>query len=606
MKTFLHKFFGQKGEINYLYFSCFLIFLSLLSLSHFFNWEHSQKGISLFFLFYAIGQALLEVAFFVLIAYILNRWTPRWVYLSFIGISFILMLLHLTHFIMVRLMDATLSYVFKFFFGSGIDHLIAGFQALNMNWTMIAIITATFLAIPLVGVGFHWLTYRIAKRKPLNLSLSQIALSIGVIGTFLFILDLIAHPFLNRSVYSRYQKTLPLGTTFLEPTLKHISLRTSFPPFRDENKTVRLIPQAHVTRLPNIYLFVIETFRRDYLYAAPNLAAFEKENIEFKRSFANANSTHLSWFAIFHSDLPLYWASMRDAWTKGSIPLQMLKKLGYQISVYSAADLRFFNMDKLIFGANREIADKIEEYSFHRTLEPCDRDSLAMKNLETDLAPEGHVYLIFLDSTHSEYSFPKDFPLKYEPISKEIDYLSIGPKSPELELIKNRYRNSIAYIDQLMGHFFHTLKEKNLYDDAIVAITGDHGEEFFEEGALFHGTHLNEFQTSVPLLLKFPSKEWVPQTEEATHIDLLPSILHYLTKESQFSPLFDGRSIFSLDRLPYRIAVNQNGPDTPLEFLLQKPDLKLRARFVDPSKLEIIELQGFLETDILLPLSKNR
>lgn len=605
MKTFFQKTFGQKGEINYLYFICFLIFLSILSLSHFFHWEHSQKGISLFFLLYALGQALLEVSIFALLANILKRWAPRWIYFSFIGSSFILMLLHFTHFIMVRLMDASLGYIFKFFFGSGIDHLIAGLQALNMNCTMIAIILATFLLIPIAGLGFYWLTHSLAKRKPLNVSLNQIALSIGIITTTLFVLDLIAHPFLNRSIYSKYQKILPLGTTFLSPTLTHFSLLHSLPPFRDENETLQSLPQMTLPHLPNIYCFVIETFRNDYLDAAPNLTAFGNEHIQFKRSFANANSTHLSWFAIFHADLPLYWASMRDAWSKGSIPLQLLKKLGYKISVYSSADLRFFNMDKLIFGNGRNLADKIEEYSLHWNLEPFERDALAFEALKRDLAPEGQVYLIFLDSTHSEYSFPKDFPLKYEPISKEIDYLTIGPKSPELELIKNRYRNAIAYIDQSMGHFFNILKERQLYDDAIIAITGDHGEEFFEEGALFHATHLNSYQTAVPILLKFPSKEWIPQTEEATHIDLFPSILHYLTKQSDLSPLFDGRSVFSLDRIPFRMAVLQNGPDTPLEFYLEKSDLKLKARFVNPAKLEIIELQGLLQSDILLPLSKD-
>lgn len=605
MKTFLQKFLGQKGQVNYLYFSCFLVFLSALSLSHFLNWELPLTAIPIFFLLYALGQAILEVSIFVLIAYILKRWSPRWVYLSFIGISFILMLLHFTHFIMVKLMDASILYVFKFLFGSGVDHLIAGFQALNMNWTMIAIIVITFLLIPIVGLGFYWFTYKIAMRKPLNVSLKQIALTIGIVGTSLFILDLIAHPFLNRDTYSKYQKTLPLGTTFLAPIKKHMILPNPIAPFRDEEETIRSLPQVNLNHLPNIYFFVIETFRRDFLNVAPHLTAFGNENLQFQKSFSNASCTHLSWFAIFHADVPLYWASMRDTWKKGSIPLQLLKKLGYQISVYSSADLRFFNMDKLIFGSQRELADKIEEYTFDRTLMPCDRDALAIDSIQRDLKPEGHVYLIFLDSTHSEYSFPKDFPLKYEPISKEIDYLTIGPKSPELELIKNRYRNAIFYIDTLMGKFFNILKEKNLYDDAIIAITGDHGEEFFEEGALFHGTHLNQYQTSVPMILKFPSKDWIPQTEEITHMDLMPSILHYLTKQSDFTTLFDGRSIFSLDRLPFRIAVLQNGPDTPFEFCVEKTDTKLRARFVDPSKLEIIELQGFLDRDILSPLSKK-
>ena len=49
----------------------------------------------------------------------------------------------------------------------------------------------------------------------------------------------------------------------------------------------------------------------------------------------------------------------------------------------------------------------------------------------------------------------------------------------------------------------------------------------------------------------------------------------------------------------------ENGPDIPFEFFLEKPDLSLKARFVNPSKLEILELQGFLDPDIFLPLSRN-
>lgn len=600
MRDFFKKFFGQKREVNYLYFSFFLVFLSLLSALHY--RELPLTGIPLFFLLYAVGQAFLEVCVFVLIAYVLKQWAHRWVYFLFISASFIFLLLHFTDFIMVRLLDASLIYIFKLFFGSGVNQLIAGFQALNMNWTMIAIIVGVFLAIPGVGVGFYWLTSRLAERKPLNLSLNQIAVMIGVAMAALLILDIVAHPFLNRGVYIKYQKTLPFGTTFLSPHPNLFFLPQPVASFRDEKQALQHLPRMTLTHLPNIYFFVIEAFRRDFLDVAPHLASFGNEHIQFRHSFANASATHLSWFALFHADWPYHWAGMRDQWERGSIPLQILKKLGYKIHVYSSADLRYFNMDKLLFGNRRELADAIEEYTFDRSIQPCDRDALAFQSLKRDLAPEGHVYLIFLDSTHSEYSFPKDFPLKYEPIAKEIDYLTIGPKSPELELIKNRYRNSIHYVDHLMGRFFDTLKAENLFDDAIISITGDHGEEFFEEGALFHGTHLNLYQTNVPILLKFPSTDWVPQTDEATHMDLFPSILHYLTKQSDFSPLFDGRSIFSLDRLPFRMAVLQNGPNTPIEFTLEKSDFKLRARFVDPSKLEIIELQGFLEPAILAPL----
>jgi glucan phosphoethanolaminetransferase (alkaline phosphatase superfamily) len=605
MSSFFQKIFNPKNEINYLYFSFFLLFLSLLSASHYLCWEQPHYGIALFFLLYALGQAFLEVCCFILIAYSLKRWAPRWAFLCFIGISFLLMLLHYTHFTMVRLMDASLGYIFKFLFGSGIVHLIVGFQALNMNGTMIALVVGTFLLIPIAGLGFYWLTSHLIRKRPLQLSLFQIALALASVGTSLFLLDLFAPPFLTRHIHHKYRKTLPLGMTFLSPMPNTFLLPAPLTPFRDEKQID--IPKIAAAHLPNIYFFVIETLRKDYVNAstAPHLSAFGADHIQFPHSFSNASSTQSSWFAIFHADVPLHWARMRDAWEKGSVPLRFLKHLGYKIHIYSSADLRYFNMDKLLFGSKRELGDIIEEYTFNRTLEPCERDMLAIETLKKNLAREGHLYLIFLDATHSEYSFPKDFPLKFEPIAKEIDYLTISPKSPELEHIKNRYRNAIHYVDSLMGGFFTALKTEKLWDDAIIAITGDHGEEFFEEGALFHGTHINSYQTSVPIFLKFPSKDWIPQTQEATHMDLFPSILHYLTKQSDFSSLFDGQSVFSLNRWPYRIAVLQNGPDTPTEFSIQRSDLKLHARVIDPTQIEILELQGMLKPDIFVPLIKK-
>jgi hypothetical protein len=53
------------------------------------------------------------------------------------------------------------------------------------------------------------------------------------------------------------------------------------------------------------------------------------------------------------------------------------------------------------------------------------------------------------------------------------------------------------------------------------------------------------------------------------------------------------------------MAVLQNGPDCPSEFYLENADAKLRARMVDPSTLEVVELQGFIHPDILSPISKK-
>jgi hypothetical protein len=595
MKQFFKIFFTEKGEVNYLYFSFFFLFILLLSALHY--QEQPLVGFPLYFLLYAVAQSFLEVFLFILIASLLKRWGPNWLFLFFISCSFLLLLFHLTDFFMVRLMDASGKHVLKFFFGSGIIHLAAGLQAMNLSWAMVAILLLSLVAVPVLGLSLYWITYKMTYKKPLKLSLNQIGLGIGIIGVALLLLDIVAHPFLNHPIHSRYTKTLPFGSTFLSPEKSYFSLENPITPFRNEEELHKQMPTLAIEHKPNIYFFVIETFRKDFLPICPHLTAFGRENIELEYSFSNANSTQLSWLALFHSNIPFHWAKMRAQWKQGSLPLSILKNLGYEVEIYSSADLRFFQMDKLLFGHHGEAIDTI--HTFDRNLSPWERDSLAIQSLSTHLKKEGHAYIIFLDSPHSEYSFPNEEPHKYEPISKEIDYLTIRPKSEELELIKNRYRNSLHYVDQLLATFFRTLKEKNLYDDALISITGDHGEEFFEEGALFHATHLNHYQTSVPILMKFPSKDWVPQTNEATHIDLFPSILHYLTKQSDFTHLFDGRSIFSIDRPALRIAVMQNGPKSPIEFIVEKADMAMRARYIAPSKLEMVDLKGSFDPNLL-------
>lgn len=80
-------------------------------------------------------------------------------------------------------------------------------------------------------------------------------------------------------------------------------------------------------------------------------------------------------------------------------------------------------------------------------------------------------------------------------------------------------------------------------------------------------------------------------------MDLFPTLLHYLTGQSGFSPLFDGESLYAENRWPCRIAVHQNGIDTPCEFILRQGETEIRARFLNPkeiysqSDLEIIDLK---------------
>jgi glucan phosphoethanolaminetransferase (alkaline phosphatase superfamily) len=583
-----------KTEINYLFFSFLLLFLLAITFSHFLRMNQPLSIASIYFLLYALGQALLEVFCVMLLGYALHRWMPRWTFKLYIGLSFGFLLAHFANYTLVRLMDVTLSYFFKFFFGCGLDHFRVAFMATNLNAMMIGIIIGAIILVPIAGVAFYWATHKVSLKKPLVLSQRQIFAAVATLSLLLLTLDIIAKPYLTNGLYDKFSKTLPLGSTFLAPAPRCLPLPATVRSSRQEFQVQqRLAEQSFaIEKHPNVYLFVIETLRRDFVNpeTAPHLSRFAEENLAPDSTFSNANSTHLSWFSIFHSAFPFNWTEVRDQWTQGSAALQIFKKMGYRIRVYASADLAYFNMDQVIFGKNRQLADSIKDYSSQRQLEPCDRDALAMKAAMKDAAQEkeGTLFIVFLDSTHSEYSTPIDFPRPFQPAAISIDYLAISRSSKDLELLKNRYRNCIHWVDHLMGNFFENLKEKGLYDEAVITVTGDHGEEFFEEGALFHGTHLNDWQTKIPLFYKFPGLAFAPAPSLSTHLDIFPSILHFLTDRENWDDYFDGQSLWAESRWPYILSVQHNGPDVPYEFTLSDGHNKIRARFLNPPLIHTI------------------
>lgn len=567
-------------KINLLYYLFILVCISTFSLLRFLTLD-----IPIWYFSYSLTQGFLEVGIFVFFAMLLK--SRPWLFRFYLTTLFVILILHYTQFTLLRLMDSPLSLFFKFFLGKDLQHMIRVFQAINMNQSMLLLIGSVILLIPLIAIFL----YRVTDFIKVKISYSQIGIALICLSVFLFLFECILIRPMPYLMHAKYEKTLSLGTTLFSPNVPKVKARISPP--RDQEKIIKHFENCTLSKKPNIYLFVIETLRKDFITEeiAPTLTSFGRENIQFPNSFANANSTQHSWFAIFHSLLPIHSAEFPKFWNQGSAPLHILKNLGYKIHVYSSADLRYFEMDEILFGQKQSLVHQIEEYA-NRPIASWEKDALVMQAFEKNKEKEGNVFLFFLDATHSEYSFPENGCI-FKPIVKKIDYLIVNPKKSEA--IVNRYRNAVHYIDSLIGQFIHKLKDENIFDDAIIAITGDHGEEFFEEGSLFHGTHLNDEQTSVPIFFKFPDNKLSVETKTATHIDIFPSILDYLTSINAF----EGKSIFRKRDSPYHLAFLQNGAKAPNEFTIRKEGYKLHARFTDSQNLyaehefEILECSGF-------------
>ncbi len=588
------KFNESKLTINYFYFILIIIYVSLLSLSHILGFQHVTSYLKIFLSIYAVMQALLEVSIFILIGFAFKK-ISKTIYRIYIGFLFLFLIAHYVDFTVLRLMDTTIITTFKILFASGVSHFSSAIKALNLNLSMTLIILASLVIVPLLGVIFYLVMNKLSLRKPLSVSLLQMSsTTVGIIASLLAF-EMIAMPYLTKDQYVECSKTLPLKNTFLSPDCKKLSLPNLITkPCSNYKKT-----NLELARKPNIYIFIIETLRKDIITKeiTPNLYNLKKKNIEIENTYSNANASQFSWFSIIHSKLPYHFKEMSSEKYHGAVPLRILKDLDYKIHVHSSADLKYFNMNENLFGENCCLANKFYDYSNNHK-DPSYRDKEAMQALLKDMQENTNAtcFITFLDATHSEYSWPKEYPAKFLPISKEIDYLTISHTRKGLDKLINRYKNSVNYVDFLFDDFL-----KSIDQDSILVITGDHGEEFFENGALFHGTHLNHYQTAVPILYKINTKR-VPQAKITSHIDIFPTIFDVITGSDLVQENhLDGESIFSKDHPSFVVTAQQNGGENPVEFSLTGLEYKVILRFATPEsiyssdELELIKLQKINE-----------
>ncbi len=88
------------------------------------------------------------------------------------------------------------------------------------------------------------------------------------------------------------------------------------------------------------------------------------------------------------------------------------------------------------------------------------------------------------------------------------------------------YDGEIATVDEIVGEFIDDLKQRGIYDRALIIVFGDHGEGLSEHGEPEHGIFLYREATHVPLLVKLPNaqKAGETRTEPVGLVDILPTI----------------------------------------------------------------------------------
>lgn len=117
--------------------------------------------------------------------------------------------------------------------------------------------------------------------------------------------------------------------------------------------------------------------------------------------------------------------------------------------------------------------------------------------------------------------------------------------------VRDLYDNGIRATDMALKWFFELLRQHGLYDDAIVVVLSDHGEEFLDHGRFGHGATVYEELAHVPLLLRLPGARHRGRivTEPVALLDLAPTLLELAGapvpdsfRGRSLVPLLEGRS----------------------------------------------------------------
>ena len=310
---------------------------------------------------------------------------------------------------------------------------------------------------------------------------------------------------------------------------------------------------------PNVLLVMVDTLRADHLSCygsdlkTPNLCRLADDGTTYQ-GFSHASWTKPATASLITSTLP----STHNAMSKPSslsqdlvlIP-EAMQEAGYTTGgVVSNVNLAesfgfaqgyddyYYLAPDYLFGS-KESSSKLIVYQLARTLilGVFGGDATYFNDFYQDSEVVNGVAFDWLDKRKDErfflflhYMDPHDPYLEHPYNGVGISRASMQEPEPEMaERLHELYRGEIEYLDENFGKLLAKLDAEGLYDDTVIVLTADHGEEFNEHGGFWHGLTLYDEQIHVPLLIKWAKDGERPNRGAdsgiARLIDVGPTIL---------------------------------------------------------------------------------
>jgi hypothetical protein len=306
----------------------------------------------------------------------------------------------------------------------------------------------------------------------------------------------------------------------------------------------------------NVVVMLIDGWRLDFLTPeiSPNAYALAQQSWRFERHFATGNETRYGVFGLMYGLDATYWDdALRER--RGPVLVDQLLVEGYRLGVWGGAPLNHPEFDLTVFAAVRDrLTLRLPGGS------AWERDREMTKRFGEFVSAAGDqpfFSFLFYDSTH-EYGYdPAIAP--FQPVVQG-SWFAAPPESRDPVPIRNRYANSTHYADLLIGQALERLKASGHFDDTVVVITGDHGEEFNDSGLSYWGHAgggMTRWQLQTPFVVHWPGRKPQAFQHRTSHVDLVPTLMRDVLGCSTPPEAYShGRHLLDASPRPYLVAYN--------------------------------------------------
>lgn len=341
-----------------------------------------------------------------------------------------------------------------------------------------------------------------------------------------------------------------------------------------------------VPRTPVIFISIDTLAARNmslYGYGrktTPNLEAFAQEAVTFDHCVANCSWTLPSFMSVMTGLLPYahrmqpdekrtgmrgevwdLWYLADNRWTLA----EALRASGFRTAGFVD---NLWITEKCNFPQGFDLYDASAGELPHEDLDGGIRHvvPLALQWLDSLAAAEPYFLFMHAFDVHGPYLPPKPWSGRFAPehegpnVAADVlvnsfggipSYISDGmapggdgPDELVTEPIRSAYDEGIAAMDAALGEFFDDLRERDLFDEAVIVVTADHGESMDEHDYFFGHGVLYEQVVHIPLLIRLPGGKHGGRrvAESVNLLDLYPTLLDFAGLEPNRTYLH-GRSL---------------------------------------------------------------